>query len=183
MDEAYNYLKNLNQTPQKDVPAMYCDLLAEKLRNLKAHTLEIAMLEIDKVIYNLKQHEKRQQPTTPNNEVLMTQVLQQPPSPWQQVYQPQPPYGYQQYFQLQPFPTHQPSPTHQFLYPQPPNPQNQRVLSSQGATSIQPSSALPPGHQSHYHSNPYQSTSIKLSQGSPNQSSSSPSPPIILPDI
>ncbi|KOB78157.1 Uncharacterized protein OBRU01_01821 [Operophtera brumata] len=104
MDEASNYLKQLNQKPQKDVSAMYSDLLAEKLRNLKEHTREIAMLEIDKLLYNLKQQEKIQQPT-PHDEAQMTQVLHQPPPPWQQFYQSQPPSGYHPYFQLQPLST------------------------------------------------------------------------------
>ncbi|CAK1604229.1 unnamed protein product [Parnassius mnemosyne] len=57
MDEAYNYFKQLSQIPRKDVFSLYCDLLAEKLRGLQEHTRELAMLEIDKMEFNLKRQE------------------------------------------------------------------------------------------------------------------------------
>lgn len=55
LNEAYEHLKKAEETPKKDDCSLYGDLLARKLRSLDENTREYAMLEIDKMIYELKQ--------------------------------------------------------------------------------------------------------------------------------
>lgn len=55
----------------QDECALYTQLLCKKLQTLKESTREIAMLEIDRYIYNLKQQEK-------SNLVLVTPTLMDP---------------------------------------------------------------------------------------------------------
>nr|CAH7743613.1 unnamed protein product [Callosobruchus chinensis] len=57
MDEAYKYFKQLTQKPNQDECSLYTELLCKKLRGMQEKTREIAMLEIDKLIFQLKQWE------------------------------------------------------------------------------------------------------------------------------
>lgn len=61
MDEAYNYFKELTQKPEQDECSLYTELLCKKLRGLKEKTREIAILEIDRLIFQLKQNEMQNQ--------------------------------------------------------------------------------------------------------------------------
>ncbi|RVE45123.1 hypothetical protein evm_010232 [Chilo suppressalis] len=55
-EEAYNIMKQMSQT-ESDTSLLYCNLLCNKLRGLKESTRDIAMMEIDKIMYTLKQQD------------------------------------------------------------------------------------------------------------------------------
>ncbi|XP_061717034.1 uncharacterized protein LOC133524892 [Cydia pomonella] len=183
MDEAYTYLKQLGQTSRKDVSSLYCDLLAEKLRGLQDDTREVAMLEIDNLVFNLKRREKEQQFHQPSYYSGATAIIPlRPLSPYHSPQDSPSSSSYSPAYQSNP---HTPS---QAPYIQTiPNPQQSlSIQSPQGSPSFpppfhsQPSSASQsPVYQSpnpHTPSqapyiqtipNPQQSLSIQSPQGSP----------------
>lgn len=57
MDEAYNFLKQVATKP-KDESSLFCELLCSKLRALDNETREIAMHEINNLMFNLKRSRK-----------------------------------------------------------------------------------------------------------------------------
>lgn len=59
MDEAYKFFKQISETPDKDECSLYTDLLCAKLRKFDENKREIAMREIDNVMYRLKHLENQ----------------------------------------------------------------------------------------------------------------------------
>lgn len=55
LDDAYNHLKKASEKPKKDKCSLFCELLEKKLEELDEYTQDFAMLEIDKIVYGLKQ--------------------------------------------------------------------------------------------------------------------------------
>ncbi|CAH2014376.1 unnamed protein product [Acanthoscelides obtectus] len=110
MNEAYDYIKQMTQKPQipQDECSLYTQLLCKKLRGLPENTREIAMLEIDRLIFNLKQKELSSNPHA--------QILINPPQPTNfghsgNLYY-QPSTSYHPYPSPQQSPTYHPSPSH-----------------------------------------------------------------------
>ncbi|CAH2021439.1 unnamed protein product [Acanthoscelides obtectus] len=111
MNEAYDYIKQMTQKPQipQDECSLYTQLLCKKLRGLPENTREIAMLEIDRLIFNLKQKELSSNPHA--------QILINPPQPTNfghsgNLYY-QPSTSYHPYPSPQQSPTYHPSPSSQ----------------------------------------------------------------------
>lgn len=59
MNEAYHILKIMSEKPDSDECSLYTELLCKKLRALNENTREIAMYEIDNIMYRLKQQQNR----------------------------------------------------------------------------------------------------------------------------
>lgn len=91
MDEAYNYFKQMNRKPEQDECSLYTELLCKKLRGLQEKTREIAMLEIDKLIFHLKQNEMLIQSSSHSE-------IQIPSASFQQSQ----PFNYQHFHELRP---------------------------------------------------------------------------------
>lgn len=54
MDEAFMFLKQISQTPAKSKCSLFTDLLCVKLQGLSEQNQDIAMMEIDNIMFRLK---------------------------------------------------------------------------------------------------------------------------------
>ncbi|XP_022165321.1 uncharacterized protein LOC111030228 [Myzus persicae] len=54
MDEAFTFLKQISQTPAKSKCSLFTDLLCVKLQGLSEQKQDIAMMEIDNIMFRLK---------------------------------------------------------------------------------------------------------------------------------
>ncbi|KAE9528713.1 hypothetical protein AGLY_012288 [Aphis glycines] len=54
MDEAFNFLKQISQTPAKTKCSLFTDLLCVKLEALSEQKQDLAMMEIDNIMFRLK---------------------------------------------------------------------------------------------------------------------------------
>jgi hypothetical protein len=54
MDEAFNFLKQISQTPSKTKCSLFTDLLCVKLEALSEQKQDLAMMEIDNIMFRLK---------------------------------------------------------------------------------------------------------------------------------
>lgn len=57
MDEAYNYMKSMRAKPAEDACSLFTELLCQKLRALDDVMREIAMHEIDCIMFRFKQQQ------------------------------------------------------------------------------------------------------------------------------
>jgi len=64
MDEAYHILKIMSEKPDQDECSLYAELLCRKLRALNENIRDIAMYEIDSIMYRLKQQQNIQEQVT-----------------------------------------------------------------------------------------------------------------------
>lgn len=177
MDEAYKYFKQLTQKPNQDECSLYTELLCKKLRGMQEKTREVAMLEIDKIIFNLKQWE-----TQCSSSHSQTQITTSGPYQSQHSHQQQPfnhsttynaysPFGFPQMnYHTQQFSPFNPSPSQPSLVFHPP-------------TSQPPSAQFHPSPSSQPSPNFHHSPSPQLSPFNPSPCSqpsptfrSSPSP-------
>lgn len=62
--QAYKFFKQMTETPAKDECSLYTDLLCSKLRTFDEKKREIAMIEIDNVMFRLKHLENQMGTTT-----------------------------------------------------------------------------------------------------------------------
>ncbi|CAH1960216.1 unnamed protein product [Acanthoscelides obtectus] len=179
MNEAYDYIKQMTQKPQipQDECSLYTQLLCKKLRGLPENTREIAMLEIDRLIFNLKQKELSSNPHA--------QILINPPQPTNfghsgNLYY-QPSTSYHPYPSPQQSPTYHPSPSSQSSpnYHPSPSPQQSPTYhpspSSQSSPNYHPSPSPQPSPT--YHPSPSSQPSPTYhSLSSPQPSPNYPSP-------
>lgn len=54
MDEAYTFFKDISQQSAKDECSLYTDFLCSKLRSFDEKKRELAMMQIDNIMFQLK---------------------------------------------------------------------------------------------------------------------------------
>ncbi|KAL4103946.1 hypothetical protein QTP88_019263 [Uroleucon formosanum] len=62
MDDAFTFLKQISQTPVKTKCSLFTDLLCVKLQALNEKKQDIAMMEIDNIMFRLKHSDQMVQP-------------------------------------------------------------------------------------------------------------------------
>ncbi|CAI6343422.1 unnamed protein product [Macrosiphum euphorbiae] len=75
MDEAFTILKQITQTPAKNKCTLFTDLLCAKLESLNEYKQDIAMMEIDNLMFRLKHSDNQMvQPQPPYHQFPSTNI-------------------------------------------------------------------------------------------------------------
>lgn len=75
MDEAFTILKQITQTPAKNKCTLFTDLLCAKLESLNEYKQDIAMMEIDNLMFRLKHSDNQMvQPQSPYYQFSTTNI-------------------------------------------------------------------------------------------------------------
>lgn len=75
MDEAFTILKQITQTPAKNKCTLFTDLLCAKLESLNEFKQDIAMMEIDNLMFRLKHSDNQMvQPQSPYYQFPTTNI-------------------------------------------------------------------------------------------------------------